>query len=45
MRHKISVSILLPGADQLIFTALKWFDAEGNEEKYEIGRDLETLAD
>lgn len=26
------------------YTALKWFDANGNEEKYESGRDLESLA-
>ncbi|KAF8806958.1 disulfide isomerase [Phlegmacium glaucopus] len=26
------------------FPTLKWFDAQGNEEKYDIGRDLDTLA-
>lgn len=26
------------------FPALKWFDAQGNAEKYDAARDLETLA-
>jgi hypothetical protein len=28
-----------------LFAALKWFDAKGNDEKYDLGRDLETLAE
>ena len=27
------------------FVALKWFDAKGSDEKYDLGRDLETLAE
>jgi len=27
------------------FPTLKWFDAQGNDDKYDLGRDLETLAE